>query len=581
MLETIVTLPRGAPGPAPTSTRGTGTVADPAVGTDHPTGAPAVRLRDYDVAQRPELLSFVTTVWNTDPAYVNALAQSVFTQDGGTEFEWFILDNGTTRQDTLAAMEEIVGHPCVRFSRVEDNLGIIGGMRYCLEHASGRYILPLDSDDLLAPDCVRILTTQIVENDFPALLYSDEDKLVDDTHITAYRKPDWDPVLFLHSCYIAHLCAIDRTRALELGVYTDPRAEGSHDWDTFTRFHLAGHAPVHVAELLYSWRMHAMSTSSNIGAKPVVYDSQMAVIERFLSGAPDPKRYSVIKSPLFAGSPDWWIRRNHSDAVPLTTVLLTGAGPTATQMPDVASPDMSGPDVPSNDYPNHRVIPVPLSGGLAALAAATQGLQGLVHLLWDQVKIQQPEWAWEAQTMLELFPDAVAVGGRICGPNGRILEAGQFFGFGRGCDLPARGQPLNRPGYFATNWKQHSASAVSSQHAVFRAGFLADVLPRLIAHADVSLPYLGAWIGTEARLRGQRIIYSPFLQGEASADWDALVPDRERAVFILTHTALLPETQLLSPHLSLDSSTPYAWATAEKRAAHRRRLMSWAEAQDQ
>ena len=322
------------------------------------------RLRDYNVAQRPGLLSFVTTVWNTDPAYVNALAQSVFTQDGGTEFEWFILDNGTTRQDTLAAMEQIARHPCVRFSRVEDNLGIIGGMRYCLEHASGRYILPLDSDDLLAPDCVRILTTQIVENDFPALLYSDEDKMVDDAHITAYRKPDWDPVLFLHSCYIAHLCAIDRTKALELGAYTDPRAEGSHDWDTFTRFHLAGHAPVHVAELLYSWRMHAMSTSSNIGAKPVVYDSQMSVIERFLSGAPDPKRYSVIKSPLFAGSPDWWIRRDHTDAAPLTTVLLTG--PTATHLPDV----------PSNDYPNHRIIPVPLSGGLTALAAATQGPSG-------------------------------------------------------------------------------------------------------------------------------------------------------------------------------------------------------------
>jgi hypothetical protein len=524
------------------------------------------RLREYNVAPRPGLLSFVTTVWNTDPAYVDALAQSVFAQDGGTAFEWFILDNGTTRQDTLAAMHEIARHPCVRFARTDENLGIIGGMRYCLEHASGRYILPLDSDDLLAADCVRILTTQIVENNFPALLYSDEDKLVDDAHIMAFRKPDWDPVLFLHSCYIAHLCAIDRVKALELGAYTDPRAEGSHDWDTFTRFHLAGHVPVHVAELVYSWRMHAMSTSSNIGAKPVVYDSQMSVIERFLSGAPNPERYSVTRSPLFAASPDWWISRTHTDAIPLTTVLLTGR--TATHLPDV----------PSNDYPNHRVITVPLSGGLPALAAATRDLQGLVHLLWDQVGIRQPEWAWEAQTMLELFPDAVAVGGRICDQNGRILDASQFFGFGRGCDSPARGQPVSRPGYFATTWKQHSASAVSSQHAVFRAGFLAEVLPRLIARGDVSIPYLGAWAGAEARLHNQRIIYSPFLHGEATADWDVQVSDRERAAFILAHAALLPETRLLSPHLSLDPATPYAWATAEKRIAHRQRLQSWAEA---
>ncbi len=189
-----------------------------------------------------------------------------------------------------------------------------------------------------------------------------------------------------------------------------------------------------------------------------------------------------------------------------------------------------------------------------------------------------PEWAWEALTMLELFPDAVAVGGRVAGANGRILDAGQFFGFGRGCDSPARGQPVNRPGYFATAWKQHSASAVSSQHAVFRTEFLAEVLPRLIDRADVSLPYLGAWIGAEARMLGQRIIYSPFLQGEASADWDALVTDRERAAFILAHAALLPETHLLSPHLSLDASTPYAWTTPKERAAHQQRLRSWAEA---
>jgi glycosyltransferase involved in cell wall biosynthesis len=534
-----------------------------------PTPVPSIaqRLRSYSAAQQPGLLSFVTTVWNTDPAFVDALAKSVFDQEGGTAFEWFILDNGTERSDTRASLAEIARHPSVRFARVEANLGIIGGMRYCLERASGQYILPLDSDDLLSLDCVTILTTLIVENDYPALLYSDEDKLWDDVRCMPYYKPDWDPVLFLHSCYIAHLCAIDRQKALDCGAYTDPVVEGSHDWDTFTRFYLAGHTPVHVPEVVYSWRMHAQSTSSNIGSKPVVYESQKAVVGRFLSGIERGERYRVIKSPLFAGSPDWWIRRAHFDAPPMTTLLLTN------------DPKAWKADVKINDYPDHRVIAVPLSGGLAAIAAALDELQGLVHLLWDQVSVRQAEWAWEAVTLLELFPDAVMVGGRIFNQRNMVADAGSYFGFGRGCDPPDRGRPPEDPGYFAAAWKQHSTSAVSSQHAVIRVEFLAETLRELMTRGEASIAYLGAWAGAAAQIKGKRVIYTPFIEGKAAGDWDARVTDKERAAFILAHADLLPETRFFSRHLSFKPSAPYCMATPQERAEHQERLRSWAKAQ--
>ena len=47
---------------------------------------------------------------------------------------------------------------------------------------------------------------------YPALVYSDEDKLRDGRHVDPFEKPDWDPVLFRNCCYIAHLCAIRRER---------------------------------------------------------------------------------------------------------------------------------------------------------------------------------------------------------------------------------------------------------------------------------------------------------------------------------------------------------------------------------
>src|SRR5687767_1590431 len=86
----------------------------------------------YPAQQESGLLSFITTVWNTDPAFVKVLAESVFAQNGGTNFEWFILDNGSTVPGTIEYVKSLGSHPCVNLHRVENNLGIIGGMRYCL-----------------------------------------------------------------------------------------------------------------------------------------------------------------------------------------------------------------------------------------------------------------------------------------------------------------------------------------------------------------------------------------------------------------------------------------------------------------
>src|SRR5207237_10246080 len=110
----------------------------------------------------------------------------------------------------------------------------------------------------------RLVSAGLRDAHYPALIYTDEDKFTGEEWRDPYFKPDWDPVLFVNSCYIAHLCAIDRERALQLGCYGDAIADGSHEWYTLTRFVTAGHRPVHVSEVLYGWRMHPGSTAGNI-----------------------------------------------------------------------------------------------------------------------------------------------------------------------------------------------------------------------------------------------------------------------------------------------------------------------------
>jgi glycosyltransferase involved in cell wall biosynthesis len=480
---------------------------------------------DFYPEPEPGLVSLLTPLWNTDPVFVTELAESVFGQDLGPGAEWIILDNGTTRADTRALLEQLATRADVTLLRVEENVGIIRGIRLCLEAARNRYIVPLDSDDVLTPDCLRIVTSALRRAGYPALAYTDEDKKLGTLFREPYCKPDWDPVLFVHSCYIAHLCAIDRVLALQLGAYTDNDVQGSHDWDTFMRFHFAGHEPLHIAELVYTWRMHERSTSGNMDSKDYIFSSQRNVLQKFVARLPAPDRYRLELSPLFSKSPDWRIVRE-ADAAPVVPTIMLGAT-------EAAARDLAG---------------------LLRLVEGHEAPGGFIHLLSADAKIEDPTWHSDAMALFEAFPDTVVVGGRIH-RDGAIVAADGYFGFGHGCESPNVGRALGDPGYFAQMWKPHSADAVPIEHCVVRADFLASTLRRLVG-AGASLAGLAGWLGIAARAREARVIYSPFLSASVTRD-PAQATRAEQAAIGIAASGFRPVTRLLSERLGRTRESAY------------------------
>ncbi|MGY4350480.1 glycosyltransferase involved in cell wall biosynthesis [Bradyrhizobium sp. GM7.3] len=513
----------------------------------------ARRRRDGMYHQTPGLLSFVTTAYNTDPRFLEELGNSVFLQDGGMHFEWLILDNGSTEDGTRRTLVRLARHPGVRLERVESNLGIIGGMRYCLERASGRYILPLDSDDLIEPDCVHVLTRFIEDNNYPALLFTDEDKLDAGRFHSPYFKPDWDPVLFVHSCYIAHLCAIDRELAIQLGLYSDSSAEGCHDWDSFIRFMLAGKRPKHVPEVLYSWRVHTASTSGNIESKSYITESHRRTLQRFLdrSGATN---IGLMNSPLFKYNVDWWFRRERSHAQSIQTILIGAANRTADAFPDVTAIMLE-------------------RGNVADLANAVDRIgTDLVHLQWHGVLPLDDEWRWDAMALLELFADAVMVGGML-DDSSAIVDGPRVFGYGDGCGCPDQGRALTDPGYGARIWKAHTVSAVSTAHFVVRTSFLKQCLGELQREA-VAIGMLGPWLGAMAAETGKRVVYSPFMRARVERADAAVVSGSGTAHWLSRFWSLIPETRFYSPRLGLTPETAYAPVSEQERLNHLRVLQA-------
>jgi hypothetical protein len=432
--------------------------------------------------------------------------------------EWIIADNGCTLPKLQSTLAGLKSKNWVRIIRFDHNTGIARALRRALETATARYVLPVDADDDLYPDALRIVASSIHQHNYPPALYSDEDKIEDTRISQPYFKPDWDPVLLSNSAYIAHLGVMDRKAALHLGVYSDPQVEGSVDWDAFLRFANAGHAVIHIPEVIYHWRIHSQSTAQDDSAKDFIAASQLAALRRFLHAHPRAQHFTVEPSPLFRGGAHFRIRRQPVGSSTSRTVLL-GSADAHSAASEIITPHLTG------------------------------NACDFVCLMDESIQPDDPEWQWEALGIFELFPDTVIVGGRLYNAQHRVIEAGQHFGFAGACGSPNRGRAITDPGYFGQMWKQRSVSAVSAQWLVVNRDFLASTLAHIPPAIPISM--LGAWLAAAAARNHKRVVYSPHLSGLASVDFGALIRPEDREAFLTGNSDLIPDRRYYPEPFSL------------------------------
>ena len=460
----------------------------------------ASRISRSDVTPVSETLySFVTSAYNTAPIFLDELADSVLGQVGA-RFEWVLLDNGSTEPETIEILQAI-GHrdARVRLIRVEDNLGIIGGMQEGIKHAHGDYVLPLDSDDLLTTDALLAFDQTIRETGFMYLYYSDEDKTDgSSSRLAPFLKPDWDPVMFLNCCYVAHLCAINRKKALELEIYSDNRANGCHDWDTFYRFINVGIQPIHVPAVTYSWRMHPQSTASpTSNSKPFTYHSQSFVLCNHLEAKGKSDHYEVVDHPLYGVSGMWRLLRMPKNPVPVKILLVGNA---------VVSSNISTGSYPDVDISS--TCDVELAEALREAACAFP----IVIVVSDCLVVKDTEWIWEAVGLLEYFDDAVMVGGRVVNSGGDVLWSSGHFGFRGGERCPYEGLPLANSGYYGTALMQRSCDTVSPLLWAASSDFLLKSMDGIDGTDTVA--ELAGQLALNAHQANLRVISTPFITGE-------------------------------------------------------------------
>lgn len=233
--------------------------------------------------KNPVVISVLVPAYRTPEVFLKQMMESVLFQTY-PYLELCIADGSGTDDSVENVVKEYQKKdPRVRYRRLEKNEGIAENTNAAIEMASGDYLALFDHDDLLSPNALFEVASAI-EKEKADVIYTDEDKVTSDLkeHFQPHFKPDFNPDLLCANNYICHLFVVKRSLALKLGGQ-DPAYDGAQDYDFIFRCTENAEKIVHVAKILYHWRVHQASTADNPSSKLYAFDAGKRAIEAHLA----------------------------------------------------------------------------------------------------------------------------------------------------------------------------------------------------------------------------------------------------------------------------------------------------------
>ena len=232
--------------------------------------------------KEPVTISVLVPAYRTPEAFLRQMIESVLNQTY-PYLELCIADGSGENISVEKVVKEYQAKDQrVRYQRLEKNEGIAGNTNAAIRMATGDYLALFDHDDLLSPNALFEVASTI-EKDKSDVVYTDEDKVTSDLkeHFQPHFKPDFNPDLLCSNNYICHLFVVKRSLALKLGGQ-DPAYDGAQDYDFIFRCTEEAEKIVHIAKILYHWRVHQASTADNPTSKMYAFDAGKRAIEAHL-----------------------------------------------------------------------------------------------------------------------------------------------------------------------------------------------------------------------------------------------------------------------------------------------------------
>ena len=174
------------------------------------------------------------------------------------DWEIVIVDDGSTDATAAVAEELIAGHPDRRISLVRQaNQGLPGARNSGIAASRGRYILPLDADDILMPEMLA-KTVGLLESDpAVAIAYTDYRLFGNDSAYVPTRAWTMDELSFGNP--LGNSSLFRRDVWLAVGGYNPNMRGGYEDWDFWIAAAELGASARRIREPLFGYRVKASS----------------------------------------------------------------------------------------------------------------------------------------------------------------------------------------------------------------------------------------------------------------------------------------------------------------------------------
>ena len=256
-------------------------------------------------------------VYGVEP-YVEKCARTLFGQTFD-DIEYIFVDDGTPDQSIDRLQEILNEYPerrgQVRIIRHDRNRGLAAARNTVLDHASGEFILHVDSDDYIEPDMVRKLHDTAIREGAD-MVVCDFRYIYEDRNTVAHVYVPVDRRLYIKQLLCRQVSAGIWQRLCHRSLYNSVRLiDGlniGEDYATVPR--LVYHAQ-HIAKLdepLYNYVKYNPESYTNLMSDKYIdsVDRAIGVLTRFFSSIPDAADYTdcfdrmrmVNKAKFLAGS---------------------------------------------------------------------------------------------------------------------------------------------------------------------------------------------------------------------------------------------------------------------------------------
>lgn len=428
--------------------------------------------------KNPVVISVLVPAYRTPEVFLKQMMESVLFQTY-PYLELCIADGSGTDDSVENVVKEYQKKdPRVRYRRLEKNEGIAGNTNAAIEMASGDYLALFDHDDFLSPNALFEVASAI-EKEKADVIYTDEDKVTSDLkeHFQPHFKPDFNPDLLCANNYICHLFVVKRSLALKLGGQ-DPAYDGAQDYDFIFRCTENAEKIVHVAKILYHWRVHQASTADNPSSKLYAFDAGKRAIEAHLARIGAKAEVSHTKDLGF------YRVKYQLQGNPMVSIVIPNKDEKETLKKCLES------IWKKTSYPNYEIILVENNSTTQEIRDYYKELDGKKRVrvvYWDKefnysainnfgisyakgeyilclnndITVISPDWLEELLANCQR-PEVGIVGARLYYPDNTIQHAGIVLGMGGCAGSLFVGLARSRGGYLHKAALQQDLSAVTA-----------------------------------------------------------------------------------------------------------------------